>query len=51
MDTGEQPEAPATATAPVPAGVERVLRRSRRRITHKCCWDGCTYDDIREYCA
>ncbi|XP_023169863.2 probable insulin-like peptide 4 [Drosophila hydei] len=33
------------------AGVTRVLRRFRRRITHKCCMNGCTYDDIREYCA
>ncbi|XP_017861769.1 PREDICTED: probable insulin-like peptide 4 [Drosophila arizonae] len=49
LDTGEQPQAPAERING--AGVERVLKRSRRRITHKCCWDGCTYDDIREYCA
>ncbi|TDG50321.1 hypothetical protein AWZ03_003226 [Drosophila navojoa] len=49
LDTGEKPQAPAERING--AGVERVLRRSRRRITHKCCWNGCTYDDIREYCA
>ncbi|XP_034657460.1 probable insulin-like peptide 4 isoform X1 [Drosophila subobscura] len=27
------------------------LRRHRRRIAHECCRDGCTYEDIVEYCA
>ncbi|XP_068149675.1 probable insulin-like peptide 4 [Drosophila tropicalis] len=27
------------------------LRRHRRRIAHECCREGCTYEDIMEYCA
>lgn len=34
-----------------PDGDPRELRRPRRRITHECCKQGCSYDDILEYCA
>ncbi|XP_064540046.1 probable insulin-like peptide 4 [Drosophila montana] len=34
-----------------PDGATRELRRPRRRITHECCKQGCSYDDILEYCA
>ncbi|XP_017015856.3 probable insulin-like peptide 4 isoform X1 [Drosophila takahashii] len=32
-------------------GSGRKLRRHRRNIAHECCKDGCTYDDIMNYCA
>ncbi|XP_036671297.3 probable insulin-like peptide 4 isoform X2 [Drosophila suzukii] len=32
-------------------GSKRKLRRHRRNIAHECCKDGCTYDDIMDYCA
>ncbi|XP_037723068.1 probable insulin-like peptide 4 isoform X2 [Drosophila subpulchrella] len=32
-------------------GSKRKLRRHRRNIAHECCKDGCTLDDILDYCA
>ncbi|EDV51257.1 probable insulin-like peptide 4 [Drosophila erecta] len=36
---------------PPAGGSGRKLRRHRRRIAHECCKEGCTYDDILDYCA
>lgn len=36
---------------PPAVGSGRKLRRHRRRIAHECCKEGCTYDDILDYCA
>ncbi|XP_039486138.1 probable insulin-like peptide 4 [Drosophila santomea] len=36
---------------PPASGRGRRLRRHRRRIAHECCKEGCTYDDILDYCA
>ncbi|KAI8040348.1 probable insulin-like peptide 4 [Drosophila gunungcola] len=41
----------ASASEPPASGSGRKLRRHRRRIAHECCKEGCTYDDIMEYCA
>ncbi|XP_017133899.1 probable insulin-like peptide 4 isoform X2 [Drosophila elegans] len=43
--------ASASATELPASGSGRKLRRHRRRIAHECCKEGCTYDDIMEYCA
>ncbi|XP_016977340.1 probable insulin-like peptide 4 [Drosophila rhopaloa] len=40
-----------TDTEPPASGSGRKLRRHRRRIAHECCKQGCTYDDILDYCS
>ncbi|XP_020816869.1 probable insulin-like peptide 4 [Drosophila serrata] len=44
METETGTDRPAT-------GSLRKLRRLRRRVAHACCKEGCTYDDIMDYCA
>ncbi|KAH8342911.1 probable insulin-like peptide 4 [Drosophila kikkawai] len=44
MDMETETDRPAT-------GSLRKLRRLRRRVAHACCKEGCTYDDILDYCA
>ncbi|KAL7734710.1 hypothetical protein ACLKA6_011000 [Drosophila palustris] len=47
----DQPEEPHPMAIINEASDNGELRRPRRRIIQACCLDGCTYDEIREYCA
>ncbi|XP_017080990.1 probable insulin-like peptide 4 [Drosophila eugracilis] len=39
------------AKKPPVEGRGRRLKRHRRRIAHECCKEGCTYEDMLDYCA
>jgi len=51
LEQDENEQEPHTLDIINEASDNRELRRPRRRITQQCCRDGCTYDDILEYCA